>query len=109
MAGVIQTEKSDCSAPSGRLHPLVVLWRRYFGPKPPPPEPVWTGVCDCCGRDLKSFDRVFPDGAKVECGMCLCGFSEVAKKRTADRHQIDLYKQAIREIEEEKHNKELAD
>ena len=104
MAEENQTSKSDSSAPSGRLHPIVVLWRRWFGPKPTPPAPVWSGTCDCCGRDLKSFDRVFPDGAKVECVSCLCGFTDAAKKRIEDRRQIDLYKRAIRELEQEKHN-----
>ena len=104
MAEEIQTEKSNSSAPSGRLHPLVVLWRRFFGPKPPPPVPLWTGECDCCARELKSFDRVFPSGAKVECLACLAGISEAGQKREEDRRQIELYKQAIREVEKEKHN-----
>lgn len=105
----IQTKNNLGQAPSGRLLPLVVLWRRYFGPKPPPPKPVWVGVCDCCKRELKSFDRVFPDGSKVECMGCLAGVSEAGQKRADDRRQIELYKQAIREVEKEKHNNELTD
>jgi hypothetical protein len=66
-------------------------------------------VCDCCKREIKSFEQVFPDGSKVECLSCLCGFSEAGKKRREEqkkreeeRRQIDLYKQAIMEVENEK-------
>jgi hypothetical protein len=103
MAEENQTSKSDSSAPSGRLLPLVVLWRRFFGPKPPP-VPLWSGICDCCKRDIQSFEQTFPEGAKVECMACIVGLSETGKKRRENRRQIELYKQAIRELEEEKHN-----
>lgn len=94
-------------APSGRLLPLVVLWRRFFGPKPPPPVPLWSGKCDCCKRDIQSFEQTFPDGAKVECLACLAGVSEAGRIRKEARRQIDLYKQAIREVAMEKHNDKI--
>ena len=68
----------------------------------PDPNPVWTGTCDCCKKELKSYDRVFLSNEKVECLGCLCGTTEAGRKRKEDRRQIDLYKQAIKELEEEK-------
>lgn len=73
-----------------------------FKPKQPEPKPVWTGTCDCCKREIKSYDRAFSITEKVECIGCLAGISEAGRKRLEERRQIDLIKQAIKELEEEK-------
>jgi len=72
--------------------------------KPPAPKkvPVWTGKCACCGEDVESFDTVFPEGTNVEHISCLLGLSEAGRRREEDRRQIDLYKRAVKELEEEK-------
>lgn len=72
----------------------------------PPPEPVWRGKCECCKKDVTA-DYV-PDG-DVVCFGCHLGLTIQAKKREEDRHQIDLYKRAIRELEAEKRNKTEAE
>lgn len=71
-------------------------------PKPPEKVPVWSGQCACCGEDIVSYDKTYPEGEKVEHLKCSLGFSEAGKQRSEDRRQIDLYKRAIKELEQEK-------
>lgn len=69
---------------------------------PPEKIPIWSGKCACCGEDIVSYDRIFPEGAKVEHLSCLYGFSPAGKQRLEDERQINLYKRAIKELEQEK-------
>lgn len=75
-------------------------------PKPQTPPPLWEGKCACCGGRVYSMDRVPAVGEAVECSGCSWGYTDASKKRAADRHQIELIKTAIRELEVEK--KEVA-
>ena len=73
--------------------------------KPSPTFDVkWEGKCSLCGGRAWSSVGAPDDPETVECNGCAYGFSEAGKRRVEDRRQIDLYKQAIREIEAEKNN-----
>lgn len=93
-----KTLKSDSSAPSGRLHPLVVLWRRVFGLKPP----KRTGPCKYCG-EVTDNENPFCPGLFAHRG-CRDAAWEIERVQKRKREKIELIKTALREIEAEKHN-----
>ncbi len=71
------------------------------------PEKVWTGICCECKKEIHSYDPVPKE--QEDSSVCLpCAILQSTKakiaheKEAADRHQIELYKQAVREIESEK-------
>lgn len=80
------------------------MWKflkNLFPKKKPEQIPVWSGKCACCGEDIVSYDEIYLEGQKVEHVGCILGFSPAGKQRKEDRRQVDLLKQAMRELEQE--------
>lgn len=71
-------------------------------PKPPEPEPVWVGECSCCHRVIKAYNSPPDADEDPICLACAFEATPQSRERAAERKQIDLIKQALREYEEEK-------
>lgn len=67
--------------------------------------PAWEGKCHCCQKRVIA-DYIPQNPETTECIGCATGLSEAGKQRKEDRRQIDLYKKAMKEYEEEKSNSE---
>jgi len=66
---------------------------------------IWKGKCHICGTSISSTDKVYDADSKVECINCYLGFSSESRQLKEDRRKIELFKQALREYEEERNKK----
>lgn len=82
---------------------LVLLWRKVFGPRLPKPQ----APCKYCGG-MTDDENPFCPGLFAHT-YCRDKAWEERKAKEEERKKIELIKTAIRELEAEKQNKEIAD
>mgnify|MGYP000626793668 CR=1 FL=1 len=80
---------------------LVLLWRKFFGPRPPKPE----GPCKYCGEMTNNENPFFPGLFAHD--YCRDKAWEERKYKEEERKKIELIKTAIRELEAEKQNSQF--
>lgn len=79
-----------------------VIRRILHLPPPVPPKPTRIAKCFYCKEDIKT-EIMEGEVAHIFCQLNQDAINKVKKdKEDADRHQIELYKIAIREAEQEK-------
>ena len=94
----MKDHSSHSAAPAGWLHPFVRLWRRMRQPKP-------VGPCRFCGQPTSSTNAFNSEYFRHE--YCRDKWRVEQAQEARDRVQIELFKRAIREVEQEKPNGRL--
>jgi hypothetical protein len=107
MSEEIKHPEFDSRAPSGRVHPVVGLWRRIFGQRVPKPR----GPCKYCGvetTDYNTFAEMIGMDKQFRHEICQRREMKRLDIQREDRKKIELIKTAIRELDAEKPNAKLS-